>query len=104
MYEQGVDRALAATPAGHGVSAGVHESQSRLWENIVARSRGSGGAFLFGAAAALSRSALRRAVDRAINKVARSLICTDADEVSYNLHIMLRFDLELKLLEGKLAA
>ena len=106
MYEQGVDAALAATPAGHGVSAGVHESQSRLWENIVARGRGFWENFY----PALQRSFPDQlsgvsldAFHRAINKVARSLIRTDADEVSYNLHIMLRFDLELKLLEGKLA-
>ena len=106
MYEQGVDAALAATPAGHGASAGVHESQSRLWENIVARSRGFWEFFY----PSLQRRFPDRLSDvpldafhRAINKVARSLIRTDADEVSYNLHIMLRFDIELKLLEGKLA-
>jgi len=106
MYEQGVDVALAATPAGHGVSAGVHESQSRLWENIVARSRGFWKYFYPSAQQRfpdqLSGVALGT-FHRAINKVARSLIRTDADEVSYNLHIMLRFDLELKMLEGKLA-
>ena len=106
MYEQGVAAALGSTPAGRGVSAGVHESQSRLWENIVARSRGFWEFFY---------PQLRQrfpdqlsgvplgAFHRAINKVVRSLIRTDADEVSYNLHIMLRFELELKLLEGKLA-
>jgi len=106
MYEQGVDAALAATPAGHGVSAGVHESQSRLWENIVARSRGFWEYFYpplqHRFPAQLSNVPLD-GFHRAINKVARSLIRTDADEVSYNLHIMLRFDLELRLLEGKLA-
>ena len=106
MYEQGVDAALAATPAGHGVSAGVHESQSRLWENIVARSRGFWEYFYpplqHRFPAQLSDVPLD-GFHRAINKVARSLIRTDADEVSYNLHIMLRFDLELKMLEGKLA-
>jgi len=106
MYEQGVDAALAATPAGHGVSAGVHESQSRLWENIVARSRG----FWMFFYAPLQQRFPDQLSDvpldsfhRAINKVARSLIRTDADEVTYNLHIMLRFDLELRMLEGKLA-
>jgi carboxypeptidase Taq len=106
MYEQGVDAALAATPAGRGASAGVHESQSRLWENIVARSRGFWEYFY----PALQRRFPEQLSDvpldpfhRAINKVARSLIRTDADEVSYNLHIMLRFDLELKMLEGRLA-
>ncbi len=106
MYEQGVDPALAATPAGHGVSAGVHESQSRLWENIVARSRGFWEYFYPALQQRFSNQLSSVPLDafhRAINKVARSLIRTDADEVSYNLHIMLRFDLELRLLEGKLA-
>jgi len=106
MYEQGIDAALADTPLGSGVSAGVHESQSRLWENLVGRSRGfwehfypalqSAFADPFGAVAA-------DAFYRAINKVARSLIRTDSDEVTYNLHIMMRFDLEQDLLEGRLA-
>jgi carboxypeptidase Taq len=106
MYEQGVDPVLAGTPVGHGVSAGVHESQSRLWENIVARSRGFWDYFypsLQRAFAAQLSSVPLATFHRAINKVARSLIRTDADEVTYNLHIMLRFDLELRMLEGKLA-
>jgi carboxypeptidase Taq len=106
MYEQGVDPALAGTPVGHGASAGVHESQSRLWENIVARSRGFWDYFypsLQRAFAAQLTSVPLATFHRAINKVARSLIRTDADEVTYNLHIMLRFDLEVKMLEGKLA-
>jgi carboxypeptidase Taq len=105
MYEQGVSAALDGTPLGEGVSAGVHESQSRLWENVVARSRGFWDHFY----PSLQRifpeqlaSVPIAAFHRAINKVARSIIRTDADEVTYNLHIMLRFDLELKLLEGKL--
>ena len=106
MYEQGVDPALAGTPVGHGASAGVHESQSRLWENIVARSRGFWDYFypsLQRAFADQLANVPLATFHRAINKVARSLIRTDADEVTYNLHIMLRFDLELKMLEGKLA-
>ena len=106
MYEQAVDPALAATPLGHGVSAGVHESQSRLWENIVARSRGFWAYFyprLQDAFADRLADVPLDSFHRAINKVARSLIRTDADEVTYNLHIMLRFDLELKMLEGELA-
>jgi carboxypeptidase Taq len=106
MYEQGVDAALAATPAGRGASAGVHESQSRLWENIVARSRGFWEYFYPALQRRFPEQLSGVPLDpfhRAINKVARSLIRTDADEVSYNLHIMLRFDLELKMLEGKLA-
>jgi carboxypeptidase Taq len=105
MYEQGVSAALDGTPLGQGVSAGVHESQSRLWENVVGRSRGFWEHFY----PLLQRnfpeqlsSVPLAAFYRAINKVVRSLIRTDADEMTYNLHIMLRFDLEIKLLEGKI--
>jgi carboxypeptidase Taq len=105
IYEQGVNAAYEGTPLGSGVSAGVHESQSRLWENVVARSR----PFWEHYYPALQRtfpdqlgSVPLAIFYRAINKVERSLIRTDADEVTYNLHIMLRFDLELKLLEGRL--
>jgi carboxypeptidase Taq len=106
IYEQDVSAALDGTPLGQGISAGVHESQSRLWENVVGRSRGFWEHFYpmlqrtFGEQ--LSNVSLAM-FHRAINKVARSLIRTDADEVTYNLHIMLRFDLENKLLEGKLS-
>jgi carboxypeptidase Taq len=106
MYEQGIDAALEGLPLGHGVSAGVHESQSRLWENIVARSRGFWDYFYPGLQRTFPEQLSRVAQStfyHAINKVARSLIRTDADEVTYNLHVMLRFDLELQLLEGKLA-
>ena len=105
MYEQGISAALDSTPLGHGVSAAVHESQSRLWENVVGRSRGFWEHFypsLQRVFAEQLSSVPLTAFHRAINKVARSLIRTDADEVTYNLHIMLRFDLELRLLEGKL--
>jgi carboxypeptidase Taq len=106
MYEQGIAAALDGTPLGSGVSAGVHESQSRLWENVVGRSR----AFWEHFYPALQRLYPGQfqgvALDtfyRAINKVERSLIRTDADEVTYNLHVMMRFDLELDMLEGRLA-
>ena len=105
MYEQGISAALDGTPLGHGVSAGVHESQSRLWENVVARSRGFWEHFypLLQRSFSEQLSGVPLATfHRAINKVARSLIRTDADEMTYNLHIMLRFDLENKLLEGEL--
>ena len=106
LYEQGVDVAFEGTPLNSGASAGVHESQSRLWENVVGRSRGFWEHFY-----PLLRDAFPdhfagvplETFYRAINKVARSLIRTDADEVTYNLHVMMRFDLELALLEGRLA-
>jgi len=106
MYEQGVDAALAGTPLGWGTSAGVHESQSRLWENVVARGRGFWQHFYPALQAAFPDPFGTIALEtfyRAINKVQRSLIRTDADEVTYNLHIMMRFDLELDMLEGRLA-
>jgi len=105
LYEQGVDPALEGTPLGSGVSAGVHESQSRLWENIVARGRGFWEHFYPLLRAAFPDQLGAVAFEtfyRAINKVDRSLIRTDADELTYNFHIMMRFDLELALLEGRL--
>jgi carboxypeptidase Taq len=106
LYEQGVSAELEGTPLGWGASAGVHESQSRLWENVIGRSRGFWEHFypLLRQAfpGQLARVSLERFY-RAINKVERSLIRTDADEVTYNLHVMMRFDLELAMLEGRLA-
>src|SRR5207244_7576602 len=87
-------------------SAGVHESQSRLWENLVGRSRPFWKHFYPAMQRAFPEALAGTSPDqlyRAINKVERSLIRTDADEVTYNLHVMLRFDLELDLLEGKVA-
>jgi carboxypeptidase Taq len=105
MYEQGVSAALDGTPLGHGVSAGVHESQSRLWENVVGRSRGFWQHHFPMLQQRFPDQFASVPLDvfyRAINKVARSLIRTDADEVTYNLHVMLRFGLELDMLEGRL--
>jgi carboxypeptidase Taq len=106
MYEQGVDPRYEATPLAGGTSAGVHESQSRTWENLVGRSRGFWECFYPKLQAAFPAQLQSVPLDtfyRAINKVQRSLIRTEADEVTYNLHVMLRFDFELQLLEGKLA-
>jgi len=105
LYEQGVSSTLEGTPVGSGASAGVHESQSRLWENVVARSRGFWTHFYPLLQKTFPDPFGEVKLDtfyRAINKVERSLIRTDADEVTYNLHVMLRFDLELELLEGRL--
>jgi carboxypeptidase Taq len=106
MYEQGIRPELEGSPLAHGTSSGVHESQSRLWENVVGRGRGFWQHF-YPKLQAIFPSQFGNvphdAFYRAINKVERSLIRTDADEVTYNLHVMIRFDLELQLLEGKLA-
>ena len=106
MYEQGIRAELEGTPLAHGTSSGVHESQSRLWENVVGRGRGFWEYFYPKLQTAFPLQLDDEPLDtfyRAINKVERSLIRTDADEVTYNLHVMIRFDLELQLLEGKLA-
>ncbi len=106
MYEQGIDMRHEGTPLADGTSSGVHESQSRLWENLVGRSRAFWTHFYPKLQAAFPdqlRSVSLDAFYKAINKVERSLIRTDADEVTYNLHVMLRFDFEIDLLEGRLA-
>jgi carboxypeptidase Taq len=106
MYEQGIRREFEGTPLANGTSAGVHESQSRLWENLVGRSRQFWEFYYPKLQEVFPEQLKDVSLDtfyRAINKVERSLIRTDADEVTYNLHVMLRFDLELQLLEGKLS-
>ncbi len=106
MYEQGINRAFEGTPLAGGTGDGVHESQSRLWENIVGRSRPFTEYFYPRLQAIFPEQLKDVSLEtyyRAINKVERSLIRTDADEVTYNLHVMLRFDFEMDLLEGKLA-
>jgi carboxypeptidase Taq len=105
LYELGINMEYEGTPLANGTSAGVHESQSRLWENIVGRSRGFWQCFYPKLQATFPEQLGQVSLDtfyRAINKVERSLIRTDADEVTYNLHVMMRFDFELELLEGKL--
>jgi carboxypeptidase Taq len=105
MFEQGVDAKFSGTPLAHGASYGVHESQSRLWENIVGRGRAFWKWFFPKLKARFPEQlADANAEDlyRAVNPVRQSLIRVDADEVTYNLHIMIRFDLEQQLLEGDL--
>jgi carboxypeptidase Taq len=105
LYELGIDPSFEGTPLAAASSSAVHESQSRLWENLVGRSL----PFWEHAYPDLQAAFPVQLADvpleafyRAINRVARSLIRTDADEVTYNLHVMIRFDLELDLLEGNL--
>ena len=105
-YEQTVDDAHLLTPIGAGVSMGVHESQSRSYENQMGRSEPFC-AWLFGA----MRDAFgeigvtsERDFYRAVNAVRTGFIRTEADELHYNLHVMLRFDLERALIRGGLEA
>ncbi|HXF64947.1 MAG TPA: carboxypeptidase M32 [Caldilineaceae bacterium] len=105
LYEQGTDPAYDGLPLGEGTSAGVHESQSRLWENIVGRSRGFWRHYYPKLQAIFPDQLGQTPLEtfyRAINKVKPSLIRVDADEVTYNLHVIIRFELELELLEGAL--
>lgn len=106
LYEQGINPDFEATPLANGAAMAVHESQSRLWENLVGRSLNFWEGFYPKLQATFPeqlKAVPLEAFYRAINKVERSLIRTDADEVTYNLHVMLRFDLETEMLEGKLA-
>jgi carboxypeptidase Taq len=106
LYQSAVDPALARTTLADPMSMGAHESQSRMWENVIGRSR----PFCTWALPRLQRrlpgplEALDAdALYRAVNTVQPSLIRIEADETTYNLHIALRFELELALIEGTLA-
>jgi carboxypeptidase Taq len=105
LYERQVDPALARTPLGHGASAAWHESQSRLWENMVGRSPGFWRWCMPHAQAALPGYFANRTwqeVQRSVNAVRRTLIRVSADEVTYGLHVIVRFELELALIESEL--
>ena len=106
MYEQGLPRDWHGLPPGQAASLGVHESQSRLWENLVGRSPAFW-EWCFPVARAAFPAALADSgpaqVQRALLVVRPSFIRVEADEVTYNLHVMLRFDLERALVQGTLA-
>jgi carboxypeptidase Taq len=105
LYEHGVSPTLERTPLCHGVSSALHESQSRMWENIVGRSRPFWNHFY-----PSFQEAFPEAVGdvdqerfyRAINRVKPSYVRVDADEATYNLHIILRFELEQEILAGSI--
>ena len=105
IYEPGLDRQAVGSAMGVACSLGIHESQSRMWENFVGR----GEPFwihLFSEAQTAFPEALgqetRERFMAAINDVRPSMIRVEADEVTYNLHIMLRFELERALIDGSL--
>ncbi|MDW5595001.1 carboxypeptidase M32 [Conexibacter stalactiti] len=105
LYEAGVAPQLARTPLASGASLGLHESQSRLWENVVGRGRPFAG-FLHGELQRVFPEQFG-AIDaesyyRAVNKVQPSLIRVEADEATYGLHIILRFELEREMIAGTL--
>jgi carboxypeptidase Taq len=106
MYEQGVDPSYERTPLAGGTSLAVHESQSRMWENLVGRSlpfwEHFYPAFKKSFASQLEGVSLK-SFYKAINKVEPSLIRVNADEATYNLHIMLRLEIEIGMMEGTIA-
>lgn len=103
-YEQGIDRDYLLTPLGQGVSMGVHESQSRIYENQLGRSRAfTGWLFrrmrdVFGDFGIQDPDTFHAVV----NRCSSGYIRTEADEVHYNLHVLLRFDLEREMIAGRL--
>ncbi|WP_417390254.1 carboxypeptidase M32 [Gimesia sp.] len=105
IYEQGLRTEFFGTPAGSSTSLGIHESQSRMWENLVGRSRAFWNRFYQPAQKMFPEALSDVAIDdfySAINDVRPSFIRVEADEVTYNLHIMLRFELEKALISGDL--
>ena len=105
LYDQGLDPDHYGTPLGESVSLGIHESQSRMWENCVGRSRAFW-RFFYPILQAHFHHQLRD-VDMEqfyalINRVKPSMIRVEADELTYNLHIMLRFEIEQDLIEGRM--
>jgi len=103
-YEQSIDQAYLLTPLGGGVSMGVHESQSRIYENQIGRSRAFTG-WLFGQMkGAFDDFGVKdeEAFYGTVNRVGAGYIRTEADELQYNLHVLMRFDLERALMAGDL--
>jgi carboxypeptidase Taq len=106
VYERQVDASYARTPLAHGVSSSFHESQSRLWENLVGRNLATWRHFYPELRATFPERLSGVPVEtfhRALNKVAPTMRRVDADEVTYSLHIVLRFELERELLAGTVA-
>ncbi|MEI6055219.1 MAG: carboxypeptidase M32 [Lentisphaerota bacterium] len=103
MYEQGVSQSLRRTPLARGASLAIHESQSRLWENIIGRSKAFWKYFYGELQKSFPENLSSVSLDnfyRGINKVKPSLVRVEADEATYNLHIMLRLEIEIGLMEG----
>jgi carboxypeptidase Taq len=106
VYEQGSDQVLARTPLAGGASLGAHESQSRLWENAIGRSEPYWKAQFAAVREAFPEQYTDVAPEtfaRALNAVEPSLIRVEADEVTYNLHIIIRFELEKAIINGDVA-
>jgi carboxypeptidase Taq len=105
MYEQGLDPQWYGTPLGSAASLGVHESQSRLWENLVGLAepfwRWAHGHLLEHFPSQFRDVSIERLVQD-LNRVQPSFIRIEADEVTYNMHILIRFELEMQLMSEQL--
>ncbi len=103
LYEQGIDTGIVRTPLGHSISLGIHESQSRMWENVIGRSREFWTHFLPPLKRTFPQLGRARLDDFvfAINEVVPSFVRTEADEVTYNLHVVLRYEIEKDVFAGK---
>ncbi len=103
-YEQNISRDYLLTPLGRGVSMGVHESQSRLYENQIGRSRAFTGWLYHEMKDAFGDFGIpdEEAFYACVNRVSNGYIRTESDELQYNLHVLLRFDLERALVSGDL--
>ncbi len=104
MYEQGICKDLLGTPIGKSASMGYHESQSRMWENFVGRNRNFMD-YLYPLVVEYFPSMEKVGIDdfyRSVNCVEPSYIRVEADEITYNLHIALRFDIELGLMRDEI--
>jgi carboxypeptidase Taq len=102
LYEAGIDTSLQRTPLGHAESLGLHESQSRLWENMVGRSRAFSSVLAPMIREVFGTELSAQQLYCAVNRVEPSFIRVEADEATYALHIILRFELEQELIEGRL--
>jgi carboxypeptidase Taq len=106
LYEQGSDPTLVRTPLAGGASLGAHESQSRLWENAIGRSEPYWQAQFAAVREAFPEQYTKvepATFARALNAVAPSLIRVEADEVTYNLHVIIRFEMEKAIINGDVA-
>jgi carboxypeptidase Taq len=103
LYEAGIAEELKRSPLGHGESLGLHESQSRLWENMVGRSRAFSAVLALRIDELFGSNVDPETLYHAVNCVRPSLIRVEADEATYGLHIVLRFELEQELIEERLA-
>ncbi len=103
LYEAGISEELQRTPLGHAESLGLHESQSRLWENMVGRSRPFSGVLARMISEAFDLPVEAQALYCAVNKIKSSFIRVEADEATYGLHIVMRFEIEQALVEERLS-